>query len=103
VLRSSSDACPPDRQLREARFDEGLAFVHFRIGDGGLDADPALQGPVDAVFAAAGCKQWRNANIIGLGMAAPTIHEHGTPEQRALLRPLRFSRAPSRTGGDTVT
>ena len=88
LLRRMPPNSTADRELREARFDEGLAFVHFRMGNGGSDADPALQGSVDEVFAAAGCTQWRDANIIGLGMAAPTICEHGTQQQRALLRPL---------------
>jgi alkylation response protein AidB-like acyl-CoA dehydrogenase len=77
-----------ERALREARFDAGLAFVAFDSGCGGLGLEPALQADVDEAFGAAGYADHRDSNVIGLGMAAPTIHAHGTAEQRALLRPL---------------
>jgi alkylation response protein AidB-like acyl-CoA dehydrogenase len=82
-------ASTPDRELREARFDAGLAFVSHEPGFGGLAADPALQPIVDEAFAQAGAADWSGRNVIGLGMAAPTIHAHGTTEQKQrLLRPL---------------
>jgi 3-oxochol-4-en-24-oyl-CoA dehydrogenase len=78
-----------DRRHREARFDAGLAFVHFELGSGGLGLAPGLAAIVDEMFEAAGAPSWRARNVIGLGMAAPTIHTHGTPEQRQrYLRPL---------------
>lgn len=88
LLDSFAPGPVDDRQLREARFDSGLAFVHFRHGDGGLGAHSSAQAAVDAVFSSAGFDDWRDTNVIGLGMAAPTLHEYGTPEQRNLLRPL---------------
>jgi alkylation response protein AidB-like acyl-CoA dehydrogenase len=73
-----------------ARFDAGLAWVHFPVGLGGLGLRRELQSAVDARFAAAHAPD--NAperNGIGLGMAAPTLLAHGTPEQRdRYLRPL---------------
>lgn len=77
-----------DRRLREARFDAGLAFIHFAEGAGGLGLEASLQGVVDRRFDSAGCPDWLDRNIIGLGMAAPTIHAHGSRSQKALLRPL---------------
>ena len=66
-----------------ARFDAGLAWVHYPEGLGGLGLSRSLQQIVDAEFAAAG-SPGHNAeqNGIGLGMAAPTILAYGTDEQR---------------------
>ncbi|MFD5448628.1 acyl-CoA dehydrogenase family protein [Streptomyces sp. NPDC003470] len=73
-----------------ARFDAGLAWVHYPEGLGGLDAPRSLQTVVDAELAAAGAPDNDPRRIgIGLGMAAPTILHYGTDEQkRRLLRPL---------------
>ncbi|HEX4246903.1 MAG TPA: acyl-CoA dehydrogenase family protein [Pseudonocardia sp.] len=79
----------PDRELRGARFDAGLAFVHFDKGFGGLGLDSSLSPVVEQLFLDAGCPDWMGRNVIGLGMAAQTVHTHGTDEQRAkYLRPL---------------
>ncbi|PBC71629.1 alkylation response protein AidB-like acyl-CoA dehydrogenase [Streptomyces sp. TLI_235] len=73
-----------------ARFDAGLAWVHFPEGLGGLGAPRALQAVVDAGLAAAGAPGNDPRKIgIGLGMAAPTILKYGTEEQKQrFLRPL---------------
>ncbi|MFI6977205.1 acyl-CoA dehydrogenase family protein [Embleya sp. NPDC050154] len=73
-----------------ARFDAGLAWVHYPAGLGGLDAPRALQPAVDARFAAAGAPSNDPGRIgIGLGMAAPTVLAYGTEAQCARwLRPL---------------
>ncbi|KWW98023.1 acyl-CoA dehydrogenase [Carbonactinospora thermoautotrophica] len=82
----------PRERLRflRARFDAGLAWVHYPEGLGGLGLPRALQSVVDEEFAAAGAPD--NAprrNLIGLGMVAPTILRFGTEEQkRRFLRPL---------------
>ncbi|MFD7840097.1 acyl-CoA dehydrogenase family protein [Streptomyces sp. NPDC059761] len=73
-----------------ARFDAGLAWVHYPEGLGGLDAPRTLQAVVDAELEAAGAPDNDPRRIgIGLGMAAPTILAYGTDEQkRRFLRPL---------------
>jgi alkylation response protein AidB-like acyl-CoA dehydrogenase len=73
-----------------ARFDAGLAWVHFPVGLGGLDAPRYLQSGVDAAFYKAKTPDNNPRRIgIGLGMAAPTILRHGTEAQKQrFLRPL---------------
>ncbi|GLW66819.1 acyl-CoA dehydrogenase [Actinomadura rubrobrunea] len=77
-------------EFLRARFDAGLAWVHYPPGLGGLGAPRALQPVVDEEFAAAGApRNDPERNAIGLGMAAPTILAHGTEEQKKrFLRPL---------------
>jgi alkylation response protein AidB-like acyl-CoA dehydrogenase len=77
-------------EFLRARFDAGLAWVHFPVGLGGLAASRTLQSTVEGAFVAAGAPDNNPRKIgIGLGMAAPTILAHGTDEQRKrLLRPL---------------
>jgi alkylation response protein AidB-like acyl-CoA dehydrogenase len=73
-----------------ARFDAGLAWVHYPPGLGGLDLPSAWQEHVDGRLAAAGAPDNEpHKNIIGLGMAAPTLLAFGTPSQKTrFLRPL---------------
>src|SRR5215475_10007917 len=73
----------PGQDFNNARFDAGLAWVHYPEGLGGLGASRTLQNVVDAEFAAAGAPG-HNAelNAIGLGMAAPTILAYGSDEQQ---------------------
>jgi len=88
---ASHDHTTMDRvEFLRARFDAGLAWIHFPVGLGGLGAPRALQPVVDEAFAAAGAPDNEPRRIgIGLGMAAPTILRHGTDEQRRrFLRPL---------------
>ena len=77
-----------DRGFREARFDAGLAVVGFAPGHGGRGFDTSLQPLVEQRFAQAGAADHTARNVIGLGMAMPTIHAHGTDDQKArFLRP----------------
>ncbi|MDQ4038993.1 MAG: acyl-CoA dehydrogenase family protein [Actinomycetota bacterium] len=73
-----------------ARFDAGLAWVHFPEGYGGLGLSRTEQIAIEEEFARLGAPPSAQAdNVIGYGMAAPTILEFGTDEQRArLLRPI---------------
>ncbi|MFD8494606.1 acyl-CoA dehydrogenase family protein [Amycolatopsis sp. NPDC059657] len=90
-LLSAHDPKTTERsEFLHARFSAGLAWVHFPVGLGGLDAPRALQSIVDAELKAAGAPDNNPRRIgIGLGMAAPTVLRFGTPEQRErFLRPL---------------
>ncbi|HMK63834.1 MAG TPA: acyl-CoA dehydrogenase family protein [Acidimicrobiales bacterium] len=72
-----------------ARFDAGLAWVWFPHGHGGLGAAPSLQALVEHSLRRAGAPDRSLHNVIGYGMAAPTVLTHGTEEQRRRwLRPL---------------
>jgi alkylation response protein AidB-like acyl-CoA dehydrogenase len=87
-------AYPPEATDRldflHARFDAGLAWVHYPDGLGGLGLPRGFQQYVDQLLADAGAPDNEPRRIgIGLGMAAPTILAFGTDEQRhRFLRPL---------------
>jgi alkylation response protein AidB-like acyl-CoA dehydrogenase len=90
-LLAAHDPATTDRMdFLRARFDAGLAWVHFPVGLGGLDAPRSLQSVADTELAAAGAPSNEPRRIgIGLGMAAPTILRFGTEEQKSrFLRPL---------------
>jgi alkylation response protein AidB-like acyl-CoA dehydrogenase len=73
-----------------ARFDAGLAVVHYPVGHGGLGLRRSLQAVAEQEFGKGGAPALDPArNVIGLGMAAPTIIAFGTDEQKSRwLRPL---------------
>ena len=88
---AKNDPAATDRlDFLRARFDAGLAWVHYPPGLGGQGLPRALQQAVDAGFTDAGAPGNNPEKIgIGLGMAAPTILAFGTDEQkRRWLRPL---------------
>jgi alkylation response protein AidB-like acyl-CoA dehydrogenase len=83
---------PPDAtapsEFWGAQFDLGLAWIQFPEGKGGLGVDPGLQDVVDARLLDAGAPSNLLVNMMGVGMAGPTLVAYGTPEQQArLLRP----------------
>src|SRR5882757_4115765 len=91
ALLAEHDPAATDRlDFLRARFDAGLAWVHFPVGLGGLDAPRALQAVADAELDRVGAPTNDPRRIgIGLGMAAPTILRFGTTEQKTrFLRPL---------------
>jgi len=89
-LATHDPATTGQLEFVRARFDAGLAWVHYPVGLGGQGLSRTAQKVVDAEFAAAGAPTNRpERNGIGLGMAAPTILAYGTDEQqRRWLRPL---------------
>ena len=72
------------------QFDLGLAWVQFPKGAGGLGLNPKYQLMVIETLRNEGISQQnRVANILGIGMGAPTIIEYGTEEQISkYLRPM---------------
>lgn len=72
------------------QFDLGLAWVQFPEGSGGLGLNPKYQLQITEKLRNEGISQQnRIANILGVGMGAPTIMEYGTPEQiQKYLRPM---------------
>ena len=72
------------------QFDLGLAWGQFPEGAGGLGLNPKYQLMVIETLRNEGISQQnRVANILGIGMGAPTIIEYGTEEQISkYLRPM---------------
>jgi alkylation response protein AidB-like acyl-CoA dehydrogenase len=76
-------ATTPRAEFLAARFAAGLAAVNYPAGHGGLGLPRGLQSAADAEFAKAGAPVLDpTRNVIGLGMAAPTIIAFGTKEQQ---------------------
>src|ERR1700751_2528201 len=90
LLDEHDPASSDPREFLAARFDAGLAWVHFPRGSGGLELPRGFQSQVEADLAAAGAPPGGGPhNGIGMGMGAPTIAAFGTTEQqRKFLRPL---------------
>jgi alkylation response protein AidB-like acyl-CoA dehydrogenase len=89
-LAAHDPASSDPLEFLRARFDAGLAWVHYPAGLGGQGLPRSLQSVVDRELTAAGAPTNHPERIgIGLGMAAPTILAHGTAEQKQRwLRPL---------------
>jgi len=89
-LKEHDPATTPRTDFHHARFDAGLAVVHYPVGHGGLGLRRSLQPVAEQEFAKAGAPTLDPyRNVIGLGMAAPTIIAFGTDEQiDRWLKPL---------------
>ncbi|MFD6392095.1 acyl-CoA dehydrogenase family protein [Nocardia sp. NPDC060259] len=89
-LAANDPATTERLEFLRARYDAGLAWVYFPEGHGGLGLPHAWQAEVDQAFEQAGAPDNNPmANVIGLGMAGPTILACGTEEQKKrFLRPL---------------
>ena len=77
-----AEADPGDQvAFRGAQFDAGLALVHFPEGKGGHGLSRGKQSVVDATLREAGVTYHDLLiNPIGIGMGAPVVLNHGTPE-----------------------
>ena len=92
-LQELIDFRSDDQDLQEfwgKQFDLGLAWVQFPEGSGGLGLNPKYQMIITERLRNEGISQQnRIANILGVGMGAPTIIEYGTPDQiEKYLRPM---------------
>ncbi len=74
--------------FRGARYDRGLAWVHFPVGFGGLGMRPELNRLVEQRLRKAGAKAVDPTTFF-MALAGPTIVTHGTDEQKhRFLRPM---------------
>ena len=81
----------PDRvdqyAFRGAQFDDGLAWVHFPDGLGGLGLNPKMQAVVNDELRRHAKTVYDDlyVNPIGIGMGAPTVLTYGTDEMKHTL------------------
>ena len=88
VLAAHDPATTSDIELRGARYDAGLAWVHFPVGFGGLGLRPDLNRHIDKRFRDAGAAP-ADPTTFFMALAGPTIVTHGDDEQKQrFLRPM---------------
>jgi alkylation response protein AidB-like acyl-CoA dehydrogenase len=88
VLAEHDPADTSNVELRGARYDAGLAWVHFPVGYGGLGLRPDLNRHIDKRFREAGAAPADPTSFF-MQLAGPTIVTHGNDEQkRRFLRPM---------------
>jgi alkylation response protein AidB-like acyl-CoA dehydrogenase len=80
LLREHPPATSPPEEIWAAQYDLGLAWIHFPVGRGGLGLDPRLQELVDDRLRAAGAQSNLFVNMMGVGMAGPTMVAYGSEE-----------------------
>jgi alkylation response protein AidB-like acyl-CoA dehydrogenase len=74
--------------FRGARYDHGLAWVHFPEGFGGLGVRPELNRVVEERLRQAGA-QPQDPSTFFIALAGPTIVTHGSDEvKKRFLRPM---------------
>jgi alkylation response protein AidB-like acyl-CoA dehydrogenase len=77
-----------DMEFRGARFDAGLAWVHFPQGFGGMGLRPDLNRIVERRLHDAGAAH-ADPSTFFMALAGPTIVTHGSDEQKErFLRPM---------------
>ncbi len=88
LLAAHDPASTPDVELRGARYDAGLAWVHFPVGFGGLGLRPELNRHIETRLRQVGAAP-ADPTTFFMALAGPTIVTHGTDEQkRRFLRPM---------------
>ena len=74
--------------FRGARFDAGLAWIHFPEGEGGLGMRPNLQRIIERRMREAGAEP-TDPTTFFMSLAGPTISTHGSEEQKKrFLKPM---------------
>ncbi|MFM8563892.1 MAG: acyl-CoA dehydrogenase family protein [Acidimicrobiia bacterium] len=74
--------------FRGARFDAGLAWVHFPVGHGGLGLRPELNRVIEERVRKAGAQPQDPASFF-MALAGPTIVTHGNDDvKKRFLRPM---------------
>lgn len=88
LLAEHDPATMDNVEFRGARFDAGLAWVHFAEGDGGLGVRPELNRVVERRLKEAGA-QPTDPRTFFMQLAGPTIATHGDTAVKArFLRPM---------------
>jgi alkylation response protein AidB-like acyl-CoA dehydrogenase len=88
LLASNDPSAMDDIAFRGARFDAGLAWVHFAKGDGGLGVRPELNRIVEIRVKEAGAKPTHPSTFF-MALAGPTIATHADDEvKERFLRPM---------------
>ncbi len=88
LLADNDPSAMDDIEFRGARFDAGLAWVHFPEGAGGLGVRPDLNRVVERRLRAAGAKP-TDPRTFFMNLAGPTIATHGSDEvKQRFLRPM---------------
>ena len=88
VLAEHDPTTISDVEFRGARYDAGLAWVHFPEGFGGLGLKPDLNRHIDKRFREAGAAPTDPTSFF-MQLAGPTIVTHGSDDQkRRFLRPM---------------
>jgi alkylation response protein AidB-like acyl-CoA dehydrogenase len=88
LLEAHDPTAVSDVEFRGARYDAGLAWVHFPEGFGGLGLKPELNKHVEQRLKAAGAQPTAPMTFF-MNLAGPTIVTHGSDAVKArFLRPM---------------
>ncbi|MGI9577190.1 MAG: acyl-CoA dehydrogenase family protein, partial [Microthrixaceae bacterium] len=88
LLATNDPSAVTDAEFRGARYDAGLAWVHFPVGFGGLGLRPEFNKVIEKRCREAGAAA-TDPTTFFMALAGPTIVTHGSEEQKErYLRPL---------------
>ena len=88
LLAAHDPSSTGDIEFRGARFDAGLAWVHFPEGHGGMGLRPELYKLVEQRLRESGSKP-TDPSTLFRALAGPTIVTHGSDEvKQRFLRPM---------------